>query len=62
MDNRSPFENPLEVRHADGAIVLTGPNGLSAAMTPEAAAATARRLLNASGGDESQETYQKPLG
>lgn len=62
MDNRSPFENPLEVRQADGAIVLTGPNGLSAAMTPEAAAATARRLLKIAGGEEADETYQKPLG
>lgn len=51
MDNRPPFENPLDVRQADGAIVLTGPNGLSAALTPEAAMATAQRLLEAVGGE-----------
>lgn len=62
MDNRSPFETPLEVRQADGAIVLTSPNGLSAAMTPQAAVATARRLLKAAGGEDEDETYQKPLG
>lgn len=62
MDNRPPFEEPLEVTDSEGAVVITGPNGLSAALTPEAAAATAKRLLQVAEGESSSQIYQKPLG
>jgi hypothetical protein len=59
------FDQPLEVSLEGGEVVITGPDGLCASLTPEAARESARRLATAvarlPGGDDGQ-TYQKPLG
>lgn len=56
------FDTPLEVKAVDGEIAITGPDGLCASLTQEAAIASAKRLLDAAGQTSSGETYQKPLG
>jgi len=56
------FDTPLEVTVADGDIVITGPNGLSSALTLEAAARSADRLRAAVDQAGGAEIYQKPLG
>jgi hypothetical protein len=58
------FDQPLEVSVEDGEVVITGPDGLCASLTAQAARESARRLANAlsrlpGGGGE---IYQKPLG
>lgn len=56
------LDTPLEVKAINGEIAITGPDGLSASLTQEAAIASAKRLLDAAGQTSSGETYQKPLG
>ena len=46
----------------DGEVVITGPDGVAISLTPEAAITSAERLLEAAGGEEPNEVYQKPLG
>jgi len=41
------FREPMTLVVAEGAVVILGPNGLSGALTPEAAEESARRLLAA---------------
>ncbi|HYE46304.1 MAG TPA: hypothetical protein VEA44_11095 [Caulobacter sp.] len=53
MDNHlNAFDTPLEVQAVEGEIVITGPDGLSASLTVEAAIASAKRLLEAAGQGE----------
>jgi hypothetical protein len=58
------FDQPLEISVEDGEVVISGPDGLCASLTAQAARESARRLARAlsrlpDGGDE---IYQKPLG
>jgi hypothetical protein len=62
MQQTEAFSTPLEVAPVDGVIAITGPDGVAIALTREAAIASAKRLLEAAGEDDSAETYQKPLG
>lgn len=55
-----PCDIPLRVTVQGGEIVILGPEGLSGAFTPEAAASSARRLLEAV--ESVAPSYQKPLG
>jgi len=41
------YSEPLRLVVAEGAVVILGPDGLAAALTPEAAEESARRLLAA---------------
>lgn len=41
------YAEPLRVVASEGAVVVLGPDGLSGALTPEAAEESARRLLAA---------------
>ena len=60
----SAFDEPFEVTAVDGEVVLTGPDGVHASLTPQAARESARRIAAAveslEGGDG--DIYQKPLG
>lgn len=55
------FDTPLEVTALEGEVAITGPDGVAISLTREAALASARRLVEAAGG-EPEEIYQKPLG
>ena len=62
MDNEpKAADTPLEVKAVNGDIAITGPDGLHASLTVQAALASARRLLEAAGALRG-EIYQKPLG
>ena len=39
------YDTPTEVDAVDGEVTLSGPDGIGVSMTPEAAEATAARLL-----------------
>jgi hypothetical protein len=41
------FSEPMTLVVSDGAVVILGPDGISGALTPEAAEESARRLLAA---------------
>lgn len=67
MENASA--KPLSVSAVGGEVAITGPGGLNASLTVEAAVASAERLLAAARtidpgavDDGDGETYQKPLG
>lgn len=62
MSQQQAFSIPLEVTPIDGEVVITGPDGVAISLTPEAAITSAERLLEAAGGEEPNEVYQKPLG
>lgn len=62
QSHHQAFDTPLEVKAVDGEIAITGPDGLCASFTQEAAIASAKRLLAAAGEASGAETYQKPLG
>ena len=59
------FDQPLEISIEDGEVVITGPDGLCASLTADAARESARRFATAVArlpGGDGGETYQKPLG
>ena len=58
------FDEPLEIALEDGEVVITGPDGLCASLTPQAARESARRLAKVLSRlpDADDGTYQKPLG
>lgn len=41
------FSDPMTLMVSEGAVVVLGPNGLAAALTPDAAEESARRLFAA---------------
>lgn len=59
---REAFETPLEVSLVDDEVAITGPDGVAISLTREAAITSAKRLLQAAGGEAPIEVYQKPLG
>lgn len=56
------LQQPLEVAVVGDEIVITGPGGLSAALTLDAVKASIERLKAAVEQIDGGETYQKPLG
>ncbi len=57
------LDEPLEVSAESGEVVITGPDGLSASLTPRAAQESARRLAAVAEQIAGPaQTYQKPLG
>jgi hypothetical protein len=62
MSQQNAFTTPLEVTAVEGEVAITGPDGVAISLTREAAVASAKRLLEAAGGEQPAETYQKPLG
>lgn len=60
--HHNAFDTPLDVEAVQGEVAITGPGGLNASLTREAAIASAKRLLEAAGKTSDEETYQKPLG
>lgn len=61
LDQQTTIDTPLDVRIVDDEVAISGPDGLQASMTREAAVASAKRLLRAAG-EGPTDTYQKPLG
>lgn len=59
---REAYSTPLEVTLVDDEVVITGPEGAALSLTKQAAIVSAKRLLQAVGGEEPAEIYQKPLG
>lgn len=47
------FDSPMSVMAIEGRVVVTGPDGLSGALTPQAARESARRLQQAA--DDAEE-------
>lgn len=67
MSVHAALDTPLVVAPVEGDVVITGPDGLAASLTPQAAIASAERLLTAARAitpamDDEGVTYQKPLG
>lgn len=57
------LNTPLNANLVDGAVLITGPDGVESVMTIEAAKATLAQFQAVLGAaDEPQEIYQKPLG
>lgn len=46
-DPKKAFDEPLNVRVAEGAVVILGPDAAALALTPEAAERSAERLRDA---------------
>lgn len=61
FDQETPLNAPPEVTRIDDAVALSGPDGLRASLTREAAVTLAKRLLRAADEDGGA-TYQKPWG
>jgi hypothetical protein len=60
---QTALNTPINAQRIDGHVVITGPDGINTAMTPQAARATLENLQRAlDGGGQTSETYQKPLG
>lgn len=47
MTARKAYDEPTTVTATDGEVTLDGPDGVAVSMTPDAAAATGRRLSDA---------------
>lgn len=62
MAQHEAFDTPLEITPLDGEVAITGPDGIAISLTRSAAITSAKRLLEAAGGEEPSEVYQKPLG
>ena len=45
MSSIPTFTTPMEVQMIDGEVVITGPDGMAAVFTPQAAVESAHRLL-----------------
>ena len=41
------YDEPLVVRESNGEVVITGPGAMAAALTPNAAEATAQKMIEA---------------
>jgi hypothetical protein len=46
-DVSEPFDEPMTVTTVDGEVVVLGPDAIAAALTPDAAEESARRLMTA---------------
>ena len=55
------FDEPLEVSTEDGEVVITGPDGLCASLTPQAARESVRRLAEALARLGGGEPQKEPL-
>lgn len=62
MTPTNAYSTPLEVTPVDEEVAIVGPDGVAISLTREAAIVSAKRLLEAAGGEEPSEVYQKPLG
>ena len=52
----SAYSEPMTVQSIDGEVVITGPDAIAAALTPEAADESARRLTAAAAEARQQRT------
>jgi hypothetical protein len=59
---QTAINTPLDVAVTDGEVSISGPDGLSGALTLEAARKTADRLKEAVDQVDGGEIYQTPLG